>query len=933
MRRNQPFLTAYIVSILLALSPFVHAQDGEYLLNNFTPGISGADNLNFDITFDGNGMMYVANKNGILKFDGNYWDFEPMPSSVFSISIGAENAVYLGTRNGLGVLSETSQKRTTYTALIEDSSSVNIFKTLISGTRLYALNEYALFIYDLENKTFKKHPFRNSDTPLNIWEFERQIYIQSTNGGIRAVKNDELTDVEHHFPEEGYILFAKPIPGKEQYLIGTTKNQLFIWESNSYELLTLEDFDLANVVLTNGLVVDRSTAVLSTELDGCIFINLESGAVIEEVNYSTGLPDNEVYEIEIDPNLGVWVVQEYGFTRIAYNLPAKSFEHYPGLNGNLLAVQEVDGKLYVTTSTGLFFLKEKRNYRERVHYVPKTNKRKNEKYVQKPEDPVVEETQAVSGKRKKGIFGFLKKKDPPTSKEKVSVEARAEETKSENKDLPKVKDANERSGFFGFIRRKEPKKQEKKELKQYVRRVYRELESVGYEFEKIQGIHAKCRQLVPFRDRLLVSTNRGLYELIDTSAVLISSLEARYIFKPPESDNLIIANELNEIHSLRLFNNVWEEYPLIPGFNAYIEHINEDLNQNLWLAGSENVYKVAFFNFDSTSIETFSIDNEYSDPVFIVNGKEHTFFVHAGAYYYYDEASNTVKKNEEVMEKYGKAQRYFLDLDQNFWWHAKDRWSTLDDRVNKSLLDYLNLFSNINYLYYDPSENKIWVISDNKNLYRFDYENIEEYVSNNKLFLKKIENKTGNNLPLRKLTVKQENSFLTFEFSHPDYLGLLGLEYQYFLEGLNKEWSKWSSNNRLSFHYLPPGGYTLKVRTRNAFGQISEGKPYSFRVVPPFWQQWWFYLSEIAFFGLLLFLSFRLNRIEGKYNLLTKLLTIFTLVLILEFMETIVEAYINIQSSPVIDFAIEVSIALLILPVERVYRKYVISQENKIAAS
>jgi len=56
-----------------------------------------------------------------------------------------------------------------------------------------------------------------------------------------------------------------------------------------------------------------------------------------------------------------------------------------------------------------------------------------------------------------------------------------------------------------------------------------------------------------------------------------------------------------------------------------------------------------------------------------------------------------------------------------------------------------------------------------------------------------------------------------------------------------------------------------------------------------------------------------------------------TLILLLEFIETIVESNLALKNSPIIDFFIEASIALLILPIEKVLRGYLFKQEEKTA--
>jgi hypothetical protein len=48
----------------------------------------------------------------------------------------------------------------------------------------------------------------------------------------------------------------------------------------------------------------------------------------------------------------------------------------------------------------------------------------------------------------------------------------------------------------------------------------------------------------------------------------------------------------------------------------------------------------------------------------------------------------------------------------------------------------------------------------------------------------------------------------------PDYSKFLTTEYQYFLEGYNSDWIKWTTDNTVTFENLPPGDYNFKARSR-----------------------------------------------------------------------------------------------------------------------
>lgn len=93
---------------------------------------------------------------------------------------------------------------------------------------------------------------------------------------------------------------------------------------------------------------------------------------------------------------------------------------------------------------------------------------------------------------------------------------------------------------------------------------------------------------------------------------------------------------------------------------------------------------------------------------------------------------------------------------------------------------------------------------------------------------------------------------------------------------------------------------------------------FKFKVLPPYWQTWWFYMLEIAFFSILILVSIKLNT-TNQSSYLTKTFTFLTLILFLEFLATILENNLEgyLDDSPVYTFMINVVLALSISPIER----------------
>ena len=64
-----------IALVLLCCSFITNSQQGDFLLTEHQPRLSNLDNSNFEIINDLKGRICIANRSGVLKYDGEIWDF------------------------------------------------------------------------------------------------------------------------------------------------------------------------------------------------------------------------------------------------------------------------------------------------------------------------------------------------------------------------------------------------------------------------------------------------------------------------------------------------------------------------------------------------------------------------------------------------------------------------------------------------------------------------------------------------------------------------------------------------------------------------------------------------------------------------------------------------------------------------------------------
>jgi ligand-binding sensor domain-containing protein len=101
---------------------------------------------------------------------------------------------------------------------------------------------------------------------------------------------------------------------------------------------------------------------------------------------------------------------------------------------------------------------------------------------------------------------------------------------------------------------------------------------------------------------------------------------------------------------------------------------------------------------------------------------------------------------------------------------------------------------------------------------------------------------------IKNLDLDYRDNRILFEFSSPGFLNEKQIVYSYRLTGNgNNEWSPPSNEHSVSFASLGVGTYTFEVRSLGWNGQWGKTTSFAFRILPPFWQTWWFRVCCVLF--------------------------------------------------------------------------------------
>ena len=133
-----------------------------------------------------------------------------------------------------------------------------------------------------------------------------------------------------------------------------------------------------------------------------------------------------------------------------------------------------------------------------------------------------------------------------------------------------------------------------------------------------------------------------------------------------------------------------------------------------------------------------------------------------------------------------------------------------------------------------------------------------------------------------KLPHRHNNITIEFAAIEPDKPSLV--QYQYKLEGYDKNWSTPANITSATFGNMYEGTYHFKLKARSPSGIWSEPVTYTFTVLTPWWRTWWSYsLYALSFlFGLRVFVKWRERNLQMEKEKLEKTVGIRTTEVIAE---------------------------------------------------
>jgi DNA-binding CsgD family transcriptional regulator len=356
MRKH--LLFAFCICIHLLANAADIKSIGVPYVQNYTKAQYQSGNQNWSVTRDEHGIMYFGNDEGLLSFDGRYWQLNRMPNGLIVRSVVADGKgkIYSGGFGEFGFWQNDKKGFLKYNSLTHlvpkqyQPVKEETWKIYIDNDKVIFQSFGSIYIYANGKITVVKAP----KPFLFLFKTGSRYFVEQVDAGLFELKNNGLTYIAGSNILGSRVLSVLPFQ-KDKYIIGTAKNGLFIYDGKQITPWQNQANDfLKNYQLNNGAIIPGKYLAYGTILNGIVIIDT-AGNVVQHINKSSGLQNNTVLSLYVDTEQNLWAGLDNGIDRIEVNSPLYFYFDKTGRFGTVYSSIIFNNKIYLGTNQGLFY--------------------------------------------------------------------------------------------------------------------------------------------------------------------------------------------------------------------------------------------------------------------------------------------------------------------------------------------------------------------------------------------------------------------------------------------------------------------------------------------------------------------------------------------------------------------------------------------------
>ncbi|NUN68480.1 MAG: hypothetical protein HUU02_02090 [Bacteroidetes bacterium] len=306
------------------------------------------------------GMVYAANADGLLQFNGVTWTLYPTPNraSVQSLAVDREGRIFAGSDGELGYFVEGRQT-VEYHSLKEQipDSLRNFAQTWCIDTLdgfVYLQTSTAMFIV-------KGDSVRAWPAPKEFGfmvRMGRRVLVQERQNGLMELTGWQLRPFDPS-PLFSTVSVSDLLPASQgRYFLFTKYDGLFLYDGVRTEQVRSPLNDIVRQFRPyRGAVLSTGENAIGVVGYGLIIFDT-LGNIRSTLTKETGLQNTTIISVNDDGFGNVWLTGYQGISRFRYPAPVTFFGDKQGLTGVTKMALRYDGRIYAGTVENLFVMEQ-----------------------------------------------------------------------------------------------------------------------------------------------------------------------------------------------------------------------------------------------------------------------------------------------------------------------------------------------------------------------------------------------------------------------------------------------------------------------------------------------------------------------------------------------------------------------------------------------
>ncbi len=346
--------------LLIFLPTGLFAQTGNLGLppvTNYPKAAYHAGTQNWDIVQDAAGRLLFANNEGLLIFDGVFWQCYPIANGtcVRSVAVAADGSIFVGGQGELGVFRTDTYGKLIYRSLnnyipLADRQFTDVWDIVAAG-------EGAVYFRSAE-RLFQWHNNQMctfaSGGKINFFGAAgSRMLLQDASNGLMNFNGQQFTQIASEIKLESPVTAILPL-GRDTILITTLKNGIFCLVKAQLTpwYTPLDAFFREKRIYCATVLPDRQIAI-GTSLGGLVILGNDRRP-LQWLQRNEGLQNTNLLAVFADKSRNLWLGLDNGIAQVETSSPFYRILPDGELGGTGYAAAVYENRLWLGTSNGLF---------------------------------------------------------------------------------------------------------------------------------------------------------------------------------------------------------------------------------------------------------------------------------------------------------------------------------------------------------------------------------------------------------------------------------------------------------------------------------------------------------------------------------------------------------------------------------------------------